>query len=458
MDPLITIYKYNTDVVRAVIDPDDKSAIDMGIMRGDTLTITFSYPTYIDFQPGDYCTVYGDLYRMNRLNNWSKVAARNYTYTLVMEGRYHQTSRAQFLTLNAYNKFTEGKFKLTGRPVDFVDLAVTNMNRAFPGEAWTRGTVLDGDFLTLEFDGENCLQVLSKLADRYATEFTIKGTALNLIRQQPSSGVVLEYGKGKALYGATRSNQDENTGPTTRLFAYGSDKNLGSNYRGGAPRLRMADSLYIEKNVNRYGVFEKTVVFDDIYPSRTGTVTAITDNNTFTDAGIDFNVNTNLLPGVSAKITFKTGLLAGYAFELSSFDNGTKTFEFNNNTESQTITLPNDELKPAIGDKYVLTDITMPLSYYTDAEARLKAKAQQTLTGLQPKYDVLCNPKYFKEQALDLKMGYSYTLKSTDAGVNLPIRLVGYNRSVRNKFLYNELTLADTVIPQPPIIKLLNSI
>lgn len=465
MSQLITIYRYNTTDIRAVIDPDDRSAQDTGIMRGDTVTLTFTSFEFFDFKIGDYCTIYGSKYRMNRDAVWTRNWKRSYSYTLTLEGQYFQLSRVQYLTLNANNNFTEGKFTLRAKPADFLDLVVSNMNRVFPSEGWQAGFVIDADFQQLDFAGENCLQALTKMADAFGTEFLINGNKINLIQSQPSTGIVLEYGKGKALYNITKANQDNYTGIVTRLYAYGSSKNLGDNYRSGAPSLRMADSLFVERSVATYGLYEATIYFDgnngtqEIYPHRTGVVSAVSANDTFIDAAIDFDVNDQLIPGVTAKLTFNTGLLAGTVFEIHSFDNATKTFVINPNTSSQTITLPNDDLHPAIGDTYVLTDIIMPLSYVTSAEAALKLAAQKYIsTRPGPVFTVACNPRYFKATAVPLQLGGSLTLLMADAAINRPIRLMGFNRSLRNPWLFNSLTLADTVIPQVPAAKLLKSI
>jgi hypothetical protein len=85
---------------------------------------------------------------------------------------------------------------------------------------------------------------------------------------------------------------------------------------------------YIQYNTQVYGVIEQTITFDDIYPHRTGVVTGVDALNPFIfdDTLIDFDVNSYLLPGTSAKVVFNTGQLAGYSFEIKEggFINATK--------------------------------------------------------------------------------------------------------------------------------------
>lgn len=466
---MITIYQKGTVNVRAVIDPDDKSQQQCGIMREDIVTLTFSVPEFISFQIGDYATVFGTLYQINLPAEYTKVATRNYQFTVTMEGPMYDLRKCLYLFLDANNNFTEAKFTLLGKPVDFLNLIIYNLNRLYPGAGWVLGQYDDADYQSIDFDSQNCLQVLSNLADTFKTEYRIDGKKISLKVSQPVSGVVLERGKGKALTSIQQQNQDT-TGDVnliTRLYAYGSNRNIGSNYRNGAKYLRMAAGLYIEKNVAKLGVFEQVVYFDgtnvspEIYPQRTGTVNSVESEFIFVDDEIDFDVNDQLIPGVTAQITFNTGLLGGYTFDVASFDYAHKKFTFNAYTGDQTVSLPTDVLKPAVGDTYVLTNILMPLSYVNDAEALLLQYAQQYINQNGPAkvaFTVGCNPLWFKKTGTELKLGYTYNLVDADTGINRQIRLVDYTRNIRKEYLYTSPVLADQVIPQSALVKLIKTI
>ena len=139
----------------------------------------------------------------------------------------------------------------------------------------------------------------------------------------------------------------------------------------------VSSKSFVEDNTYIPSTIEKTVIFEDVFPGRLGTISAVdgSDVNKFTDSSIDFNVNTYLISGLTAKIHFNTGDLAGYEIELSSFDNGTKEFTLLTYTDENGFTFPSSDLKPAIGDKYVIVDITMPASYITTAETELQTRA-----------------------------------------------------------------------------------
>jgi hypothetical protein len=116
-------------------------------------------------------------------------------------------------------------------------------------------------------------------------------------------------------------------------------------------------------------------------------------------------------------------------------------------------------MTPAMGDKYVLVDITMPLSYVVTAESELKSRALQELDKLyadKPAYSVDCNAFWFRQNEQIVKLGYVVTLDIPDMEINRNIRIIGYTRNLRNRNLYT-LELADTA-KQTMIVKLINGI
>src|SRR6185437_13112601 len=457
MSTLITIYKKGTTDVRAVVDPDDKSQQQVGIMRGDIVTLSFTSAVAIPFAIGDYCTIFGNNYQVNQDVPFTKTGSRDYEYALTLEGDQYDLAKCAYLFLDSSNHFTDAAFSILGKPIDFMNLVIYNLNRLYPGAGWSLGTVDDSDYQTISFSAQNCLQVLSTLASTFQTEYIFEGRKISLSVKQPASGLKLEYGKGKALYSVARQNT--NTPGTvnmiTRLYAYGSNKNIGSNYRNGAKYLRMAAGLYIEKHANTLGVFEQTVFFDgqsltpEIYPHRTGVVSAVTSNLIFTDDSIDFDVNAQLIPGVTAQVTFNTGQLGGITFDIASFDYATKTFTINVNSSDQTHIVPSDDFHPEVGYTYVIINILMPLAYVNDAEAQLRVAAQAYLDSNGPAkvtFPVACNPLYFKANNIQLELGKTYSLVESGMGINREIRVIGYTRNLRNPFIYTP-TLADKVIP-----------
>lgn len=208
---------------------------------------------------------------------------------------------------------------------------------------------------------------------------------------------------------------------------------------------------YIERNVNIYGVVEHTEIFDEIYPHRTGTVTAVNalDEFEFTDTAIDFNVNDQLLPGLTAKVTFNTGQLAGYTFNVESFNNSTKKFRIQLNADERVLEIPNNLLRPAIGDKYVLTDIEMPTSYITAAENELLAAATARLIELsepQLAYTVTLDPVYLKRINRTITIGDLVWIVDAELEIQKKIRVSSVTRNIVEEYQY-QIELADIISP-----------
>jgi hypothetical protein len=218
--------------------------------------------------------------------------------------------------------------------------------------------------------------------------------------------------------------------------------------------------LYVERNIDKYGIIEATQIFDDIYPHRTGSITSVDASNIykFVDTSMDFDVNTQLLPGTAAKVTFNTGQLAGYTFEISNYHNATKEFTILRNKDEHSIEVPSTLFKPAIGDQYVLIDINMPQTYIDAAEAALKAKAEASLlvsSEPQVTYTLTFDPVYLRNKNLTLNIGDLIWLEDDNLGVQRKIRITSVTRNVLQEFVF-QVELADIIQPST-IERIVNS-
>ncbi|MCZ4244984.1 phage tail protein [Pedobacter punctiformis] len=464
MGRILSVYKYN-GTLRATVHPDESSGEVCDIMGQDIFQMGITVPVPIFFEYGDYVMVNGRKFRLNTPPNpITKNAERDYEYKLTFESDLQQIGKAAFLFLDSTNRFTEPVFPITGNAIDFLQLLVANLNRLYPDYNYVIGYVVDSDTVTIDFENNNCLEALNILAEKFETEWHVVGNKISLYKRIINSGVVLKYGKEEALYQLSIAPQT-NANPITRVYGFGSDRNIGSNYRNGSRRLRMADKLYLDKNTGlsdgtgKYDVVEVVKIFEDIYPRRNGTVTSVTTPFVFADSGMDFNVNSQLIPGVEAKVEFISGQLSGNSFTISDYNNATKTFTINKNTEDQTIDIPSELLSPAIGDKYVLINILMPDQYIINAEAELKQAVKDYLDSVsgdvQISFNAVCNPLYFKVTGHTVSLGQVVSVVDTKLNINRQIRIIGYTRNWIYPYLYT-LSLADSV-KDKSLIKLINT-
>lgn len=435
------------DSVIITVEPNTNSILNKKVMGENSVSLSFTLPVMVNFKTGDFAVINGETFFIQIMPQVEKVSTYQYNYDVKLYGLEYKLQNAQYLFYDNSNELTQGDFSLTGKADDFINLLIDNVNRVDIG--WIKGGIMETDFKTLTFSKEDCLSVLAKVAAAFETEYYFEGQTIHLAKKQIQRPYTFRYGQNKGLYEMTRT-QDENSPLITRLYVYGSDKNISADYRGGAMRLLIpSGEHFIESNIHEYGLIENTVIFDDIYPRRTGKVTATDLLNIykFKDADIDFDVNTYLLPGVSAKITFNTGQLSGYTFEISSFDAPNKDFYILKNKDEKTLDIPNDSFKPVIGDEYVLTDIKLPQAYIDAAEAELLGRANAYMAAYSDpifKYQITCDPAYFRKNNISLTCGDMIIIDDAELNINRYIRIVGLTQSLTDEFDY-KLELSDAL-------------
>ncbi|MCZ2084165.1 MAG: phage tail protein [Flavobacteriales bacterium] len=432
------------------------------IMGEESVNVTFSHPSKIEFHIGDKITIYGKDYFLSADPSTVKKNSREFQYTMIFFSIKYSLSNWNVFFYDNDGLLTIPEFSIMGTASTCLDIVITNANRADSG--WAKGVVDDTEVKNINFSDCNCLEAISKIAEEFKLEYWIDSNkSIHFTERKPVSGYSFEYGKAKGLKDITRSVLEGGT-LVTRLYVKGSDKNLPKNYRGGQKNLRI-DVPCLEKNIDIYGVKEHTETFSDIYPKRVGTVTAVDplDPNRFTDADLDFDLNayneygtTVLMNGVAAKIIFQTGQLAGYRIELieaGGFNSATKTFYLNPVKDEKDMQVPSELLRPAVGDTYIIEDIMMPEAYVLLAESDVKIKGQEYLDQNSKErfqYASESDILYFKNQNINIQLGYTVHFKDEDFNLDDDIRITGLQKNIQNpydvKFDLSEVTVVSSIV------------
>jgi hypothetical protein len=445
----------------------------------DTIAITVVSPFPQSYGIGDVITVFGRDYRLNRLPKVSKTGMQEYQYDLEFEGIQYDLMRVTYdVNINTTNNQLQDiqGDSLTGDLKRFMEVLISNANRVFPGK-WALGVCpeTDGDNTLTFSESDNCLSVLQTLCseDKFGVEFEIERVnGVYVINIKKTIGqtlpFVLEYGKGKGLYSISRENVSSSN-IVTRLKVYGSTENITSKYR--ADRLCMYGkdkaSSYIEKAdaVAKYGIFEGRKNFD-IKPTFTGKVSSVVDGDvlSFIDTSFPFDINAKnasgetlyLISGVSAKVHFNSGNLAGYEFEVHAYDHATHKFTLVKQTDDRGNVFPS-ETSPAFqisqNDTYKVLDIAYSRDIEEDAEKKLAEEGNKYYDqNSQPKVQYSVNvTKAFIESNLALSDGITNVfapgdylpIKDDEIGVDKSIRIKSFTRNVLDPYDYS-LTISDT--------------
>lgn len=445
----------------------------------DTIAITVVSPFSQSYGIGDVITVFGRDYRLNRLPKVSKTGMQEYQYDLEFEGIQYDLMRVTYdVNINTTNNQLQDiqGDSLTGDLKRFMEVLISNANRVFPGK-WALGVCpeTDGDNTLTFSESDNCLSVLQTLCseDKFGVEFEIERVnGVYVINIKKTIGqtlpFVLEYGKGKGLYSISRENVSSSN-IVTRLKVYGSTENITSKYR--ADRLCMFGkdkaSSYIEKAdaVAKYGIFEGRKNFD-IKPTFTGKVSSVVDGDvlSFIDTSFPFDINAKnasgetlyLISGVSAKVHFNSGNLAGYEFEVHAYDHATHKFTLVKQTDDRGNVFPS-ETSPAFqigkNDTYKVLDIAYSRDIEEAAEKKLAEEGNKYYDqNSQPKVQYSVNvTKAFIENKLALSDGITNVfapgdylpIKDDEIGVDKSIRIKSFTRNVLDPYDYS-LTISDT--------------
>ena len=451
----------------------------VALLGDDTLNIVVVSPFKLDFFIGDTTFVYGNIYKLNRLPKVKKNGMYEFEYELEFEGAQYDMMRVTYdLTIDTTsNQLADvSGDSLTGNLRRFATVMVSNLNRVFKN-MWELGECPDtAEDKTLTFsESENCLSVIQNLCKEFETEFEVLYSGdsgkytINFKKIGKSFPYKFEFGKNNGLYQLTRENVSTSN-IVTRLKVYGSTENITAKYR--AQRLclpnRSKRDSYIEDAaaVKKYGIWEARKYFDDIKPSRTGKVEKIFSDSVlkFVDSTMfdlnekDESGNTKyLLAETSAKVHFNTGNLAGYEFEVHSYDHATHTFTLKKQTDERGNVFPS-ESTPAFRfsakDEYKLIDIALPQSYIDEAESEL-AKQGQTYynQNSQPKvqYGLSVTDSFLASMLSNetngnvIWVGDYIPVKDSDVDVDKSVRVKSFKRDLMKDYSYT-LTISDMSI------------
>jgi len=387
------------------------------VMAEHGLSFSYGNVASLGLRVGDTFTYKGEEYTLNQVEDFKKMSRFVSSFDFVFEGSRHT------LTNLFLDHLSARKFSFSGTAEEWLHLFVDCANSKTSG--WSVGEFEDLGRVTVEFDSTYILDALTMVAQAMKAEWGIKGKVISLKATVGTPrALTFEYGKNKGLYSLTRKSlQDKKI--VTRAYARGGDKNLPEgtfNY--------FTIPGYVEKNTDVYGIREGEFIDEEIYPHRTGTVTAVAqiDKKLFSisDSSIDFDLNGQKVEGETPYIVFKSGLLEGNQFEITSYNHASKTIRFKANDEGNDNWFPTETVHAEVGDKYTLIGIRMPQSYIDAAAAELTTKRQEYLNSNSiPRvvYELEVDFIHLARLNTNLDAGDIVRLKDAEKGIDAEIRI-----------------------------------
>lgn len=436
-------------VLRATVCPDDNSSQQKTVMGENVVNVAFTLSRPVDFDVNDYIDFCGERYTLLSKPHPEQESTIEYKYTLDFYGIENELSKA--ICFLQDGESLDSDFSLTDSPAAHLQLVVNNINRIKSTTDWKIGSVIDSDYKAITYDGIDCLTALNRIAETFETEWWIVGTTIYLSKCEYGELIELGYAPIYEEMGGLLSfskREEENCNFFTRLYAKGSTRNIDRS-KYGSDNLRLPAPLKYLENNTQYGTVEREVIFDDVYPKRTGTVSEVrsvereTEDGKITvyyikDSGLEFNPNDYEIAGLVKHIHFETGELSGFDFE-TNYDASTEEFELINQYQDDDTQIPGGVLVPGNGDKYILYNIRMPDEYYPLAEQELLEKATEYLEKYSVDnavYSGESDPVLFKKRNLLPGIGQRVRLYN---GVFFPegyrdSRIIAFSRSLNNPY------------------------
>ncbi|WP_028375985.1 phage tail protein [Leeuwenhoekiella sp. MAR_2009_132] len=423
------IYRYISEVKTELedIEIDGQTELRQKIGGEDLVTSRFTIEgRKLDLQIGDFIEFKDSVYTILDEPQVKK-SQNTFSYNLQFKSDMYILKNVQVMLDE------DSEFFLFGDAIDAVSLIISNLNRVYGAGVYFADYVEPTEGKNLNFNNENCLAALQKLAAEFDCEFQVKAKQITF-RKKIGAETDLKFEYKKGLRDIERLTL-QNAELVTVLYPYGSARNITNEY--GSTRLKISK---IQNNVDVFGTIERSATFEDVYPRLNGVVSSSSSITKFRDTSIDFNINEQLIGGAKAKVVFNTGDLSGREFEILKYTDSSKEIELIPYTDETDYTSPNETFRPRVGDKYVLVNIKMPQAYIDNAEEELLERATEYLEKYsQPNviYKVSPHYPYLRRNQTDLNIGDVITLTDEDFGIDFQVRILSLTQKLNNVFEYS---------------------
>lgn len=364
------------------------------LMKEDYVTLPFSLAEPLSFPIGSYSEIDGIRYEVTDLQKSSlNTSTGGYDYQLRLDAYYWKWKNKIF-------KFTpevggqEASWSLTASLDVHLGIFLRNLKalgftfRGIDFEFSIDATV-ENKAIVITYENMNMIDALSAMAEQAECEWWVTDHTIHFGRCEYGEPIDFEIGNNVVSMGRSESQSDY----ATRLYVFGSTKNLPRNYRPASEtvvvngvvqrRLMLPEGTpYIDayEGMSESEAIEQVVVFEDVFPKFDGNVSSVetyedtiqNEDGTesketfyrFKDNGITFSKD-YILEGEELKIRFTSGSLNGMDFGIVFNPNGVaEKVEDGWNPEAQLFEivvnedygrkLPDNTLHPNVGDTYVL--------------------------------------------------------------------------------------------------------
>ena len=415
--------------LRLTASPNTSSSVTEEIGGECSVSASFTHTAYVPLDVDDYIDLEGVRFKIKSRYRPKQKNTQTYEYS----GKFYAPIHDAEDTLMLFQEGgTTSEFSYDGGPREHLQLWIDNMNRRAGGNLWSIGTVITAENKVIDYRNVKCWDAAfgsNGIAATFDTEMWADGYVINLCKAERGEVVELGY-----LQGLTNLAQEDNGEVKffTRLFPLGSTRNIDAT-KYGYSRLQLPSrEIYVDKNVDLYGVKEETeeTAFAEIYPQYVGTVSSVRTEEKISeegrkytvyyikDNGMTWNPKDYAIPDLDYMLQFQTGELAGRGTDGSfqaAWHEDTREWEIINVYPDETTQIPGGVIIPNPGDKYIPWNFAMPQEYITAAEQAYKQAVNDFLNtySFDPnKYTGTTDRNFVEKNGTPLKLGWNVRLLS----------------------------------------------
>ena len=463
----MTIYNADSSIIFEA--PITKSAIIKRELMGDFyIQLAFNTSEALSIPLGSYVE-YDGLYFtvLEKVTATRQKGKRGYQYDIKFYASQHRMKSRRLSWLTSSRK--ELTFNLTTDIDTFAKLVADNMR--LTAQYWVVGSLPETtEVKALSFDRDSCWSAVEKIAQAFEVEWWVEEAkgAIRLCFGTLAKGDFEVFKEGGVI-SHIEPLRGESQDYGTRFFVFGGTRNIPTDYyeseQGGVTnhisekRLHLPQGIeYIDayEGLTQDEIIEQVVYFDDIFPKNTETITSV---ETVTrsingeehlayiiecaNSNFDHTDKTNIIDN-EIGASFTSGSLNGREFKLIyDKQNLTKKYEIVANTESaggdDVVVIPNEYLKPVVGDTFVLTGVKLPSANIEEASEELLAEGKMYVRKNSSDtnvYNCDTNPVYCEVNGKNYDLGQNVQLVGAAFGkIGRLSRIQGYEKRLANPYV-----------------------
>lgn len=438
----IDIYGLRDGVIAKVTSiPCENTFHNSSLMAKDELSVSVVTDSPLPVKAGDYCTVDGVVYRMNRDAEFTQKTEVQHEYSIILEAPIYTLLDKVFC-----NRVTGStKVVLAGKLRDFLELLMWNVNKSEDNPlgvdtGWKIGLCPDTEYRNIVLDGISCRASLDEFRKAFDLEYYVTNKTINFVSHiEKETGLTFIQGRGGGLYSLEQKNVDSGD-VVTRLFPKGGTENVIPGEGDEDGRLILPEK-YIEDFSETTKVVERVIHFDNIHPTFQGVVGPLSGehNKSFVCSEIDFDIK-EFAVGTDARVNFLTGDLMGKAFEFK-WNNDNKEITLIGQVDELALIDPETQSRPVIpdankhlrgGEVFTLTGLRMSGTYKINAVDNLRQKGREWLKyhcRKRVKYNLDIDYRFMRGKR-NLSVGDLVTVRDYRRGINTTIRIISTEKNL----------------------------